>query len=236
MKINLYKTYENLSKAKDKSSFFTTLQKAASNLGFEYCAYGVRPIYPMYSHKPQVINNYPDDWNAAYLTNNYFEVDPTVQHGLRSTQALFWENDVFKSAPYFWEEAKSFGINYGISQSQIDAHGRVGMLTFASSNENYSSKIVLLQTPSLIWLSQLAHTRLAEYLMPHEVIETDYQLTKREKDILRWTAEGKTSNEIAMLMSISDRTVNFHVNNILKKLSVSNKTAATVKALVLNLL
>lgn len=236
MKINLYKTYENLSKAKDKSSFFTTLQKAASNLGFEYCAYGVRPIYPMYSHKLQVINNYPDDWNAVYLTNNYFEVDPTVQHGLRSTQALFWEDDVFKSAPYFWEEAKSFGINYGISQSQIDAHGRIGMLTFASSNENYNSKILLLQTPSLIWLSQLAHTRLSEYLMPYEVIDTDYQLTKREKDILRWTAEGKTSNEIAMLMSISDRTVNFHVNNILKKLSVSNKTAATVKALVLNLL
>ncbi|WP_168189640.1 LuxR family transcriptional regulator [Limnobaculum zhutongyuii] len=236
MKINLYRTYENLSKTKDKESFFKTLQKAASDLGFEYCAYGVRPIYPLSAQQPQVINNYPIGWNQAYQSNNYFEIDPTVQHGLRSTQALFWEDDLYRTSPYFWEEAKAFGINHGISQAQKDSIGRVGMLTFASPDQHYTAKTLLVQAPSLIWLSQIAHNRLAEYLLPQENHEADYQLTKREKDILRWTAEGKTSNEIAILMSISDRTVNFHVNNILKKLSVSNKTAATVKAMVLNLL
>ncbi|AKJ43850.1 hypothetical protein QQ39_10670 [Pragia fontium] len=234
--MNLYKTYENLSKAKDKDAFFNTLEKAVNNLGFEYCAYGVRHTYPISSNKPQVINNYPDDWNSTYSSNSYIEIDPTVQHCAQTTQVLFWQAEVFKNVPYFWEEARSFGIHHGISQSQKDNHGRMGMLTFASANQNHTSKTLLLQAPSLIWLSQLAHNHLAEYLMPLETATLDYQLTKREKDILRWTAEGKTSNEISILMSISDRTVNFHVNNILKKLSVSNKTAATVKAMVLNLL
>ncbi len=236
MKINLYKTYENLSKAKDKGTFFTALQTAVSNLGFEYCAYGVRSIYPISSHETQVINNYPDDWNQTYSANNYLEIDPTVKHGMRSTQVLFWEENVFKEAPYFWEDARSFGIKQGISQSQKDVNGRIGMLTFASDNPEITQKTLLVQAPSLIWLSQLAHTGLAEKLMPLKSSEIDHKLTKREIDILRWTAEGKTSNEISVLMSISDRTVNFHINNVLKKLAVSNKTAATVKAIVLNLL
>ncbi|MDR0806024.1 MAG: LuxR family transcriptional regulator [Enterobacteriaceae bacterium] len=236
MKINLYRTNENLSKAKNIDTFFTTMQKAASDLGFEYCAYGVCPVYSPEPSVPRVINNYPKEWNSTYLTNNYFEIDPTVHHGLRSTQALFWEAKVFKDAPHFWEEAKSFGLRYGLSQSQKDACGRIGMLTFASENQNYTSKMLLRQAPSLIWLSQIAHHRLAEYLLPQECSDIDCQLTKREQDILRWTAEGKTSSEISALMSISDRTVNFHVNNILKKLSVPNKTAATVKAMVLNML
>ncbi|SQI40232.1 Transcriptional activator protein lasR [Leminorella richardii] len=235
MKINLYKTYESLSKSKNKDTFFATLQKAAKNLGFEYCAYGVRSTYPVSSSKTHVINNYPDDWNLKYQLNNYFEIDPTVHHGLRSTQAFIWEESIHQESSFFWEEAKSFGINYGMSQAQKDAQGRIGMLSFASANNNLDDKSLIVHAPSLIWLSQIAHARLSEYLIPQEGTEADFQLTKREKDILRWTAEGKTSNEIAIVMSISDRTVNFHINNIIKKLSVSNKTAAAVKALVLNL-
>lgn len=236
LKINLYKTYENLLKAKDKSAFFAALQTAVQTLGFKYCAYGVRSIYPISSHKTQFINNYSDDWNQTYQDNNYLDVDPTVKHGLRSTQVLFWQDCIFKEAPNFWEEARSFGIKQGISQSQKDEHGRIGMLTFANENPELTQKMLILQAPSLIWLSQLAHTGLAEKMMPLEQNDIEHRLTKREIDILRWTAEGKTSNEISILMSISDRTVNFHVNNILKKLSVSNKTAATVKAMLYNLL
>lgn len=61
-------------------------------------------------------------------------------------------------------------------------------------------------------------------------------LTLREKDILRWCSEGKTSEEIAMLMGLSERTVNFHIGNSIKKLSVANKTVATAKAVYLQLI
>jgi LuxR family transcriptional regulator len=61
-------------------------------------------------------------------------------------------------------------------------------------------------------------------------------LTPREKAILRWCSEGKTAEETAMLMGLSERTVNFHIGNSIKKLSVANKTAATVKAVYLQLI
>ncbi|MFP0009805.1 LuxR C-terminal-related transcriptional regulator, partial [Escherichia sp. AP1800] len=38
------------------------------------------------------------------------------------------------------------------------------------------------------------------------------------------TAEGKTSAEIAMILSISENTVNFHQKNMQKKINAPNKT------------
>ena len=54
--------------------------------------------------------------------------------------------------------------------------------------------------------------------------------------VLRWTADGKTSGEVGEIMNISERTVNFHVNNALEKLGAANKTAGVIKAAMLRLL
>ena len=61
-------------------------------------------------------------------------------------------------------------------------------------------------------------------------------LTPREREVLRWTAAGKTSCEIGIILGISARTVNFHVTSILSKLNAVNKTQAVVKAVLLDLL
>ena len=55
-----------------------------------------------------------------------------------------------------------------------------------------------------------------------------YQLTPREAEIGLWLAEGKTNPEIASITGISPRTVEKHVENILGKLGVENRTAAAV--------
>ncbi len=54
--------------------------------------------------------------------------------------------------------------------------------------------------------------------------------------MLRWTADGKTSAEIAEIMAVSERTVNFHVNSAVSKLGASNKTSAVVRAAMLGLM
>jgi two-component system, LuxR family, response regulator FixJ len=48
-------------------------------------------------------------------------------------------------------------------------------------------------------------------------------LTPREREILFWTVEGKSSMEIAGLLSISHRTVESHRENIFHKLGMRNK-------------
>jgi len=62
------------------------------------------------------------------------------------------------------------------------------------------------------------------------------KLTKREVEILRWTAQGKSSEEIANLLHLSVNTINYHLKKSIAKLDAPNNTAAAVKAAVLGLL
>lgn len=56
-------------------------------------------------------------------------------------------------------------------------------------------------------------------------------LTARELDVLHLLARGMRNKEIARRLSVSERTVNFHLANIYQKLNVSGRTEALSKAL-----
>ena len=55
-------------------------------------------------------------------------------------------------------------------------------------------------------------------------------LSHREIECLTWTAKGKSSWDIAMILEISQNTVNFHMKNAMKKLGTNNRIVAVVKA------
>jgi DNA-binding response OmpR family regulator len=57
-------------------------------------------------------------------------------------------------------------------------------------------------------------------------------LNDREIEALMWAARGKTTEDIATIMSITERTVNFHLNNARDKLGVATRIQAAVKATV----
>ena len=61
-------------------------------------------------------------------------------------------------------------------------------------------------------------------------------LTRREREILRWAADGKTSWEISVVLGISERTVKFHLIQASHKLNAVNRTAAVAKALARGLI
>ncbi len=56
------------------------------------------------------------------------------------------------------------------------------------------------------------------------------ELNDREVETLTWAARGKTSAEIAEILGITKRTVDFHVDNARTKLGTPTRTAAVIKA------
>ena len=56
-------------------------------------------------------------------------------------------------------------------------------------------------------------------------------LTVRETEVLNWIAQGKTNYEIGVILSACTGTICKHVERILRKLSVENRTAAAAIAL-----
>ena len=72
--------------------------------------------------------------------------------------------------------------------------------------------------------ADLATVRLAAQSKPLEA----YGLTHREKEVAHWLSRGKTNLEIAVILGVRVRTVEKHLENILAKLAVENRTTAAL--------
>jgi DNA-binding response OmpR family regulator len=55
-------------------------------------------------------------------------------------------------------------------------------------------------------------------------------LNDREVETLTWAARGKTSTEIAQILGLTKRTVDFHIDNARTKLGAATRTEAVIKA------
>lgn len=79
-------------------------------------------------------------------------------------------------------------------------------------------------------LEAIVRARLAR-VARGEVWSRDIDLSPREIDVLTWSARGKSSEEIAQILELSKRTVDFHMDNARAKLGVATRIQAVVKAI-----
>lgn len=61
-------------------------------------------------------------------------------------------------------------------------------------------------------------------------------LSRRESECLLWTAQGKTTQQIADQLMLSDRTIDEYIANAVRKLRASNRTQACARAIMLSLI
>jgi LuxR family quorum-sensing system transcriptional regulator SolR len=223
--------------AKDVDSLLNEILVVTRWLGFEYVAYGSQRRFPVSRQRLFIINNYSDNWKATYASNQYLNIDPYVAKCLKSSQPLVWDSHLKTCNPGFWEDAAAHGLNegWGLSLLSCDAQG---LVTFARSGEPVSVTELKAKQAELCWLSHITHLSMCrlQQLEDDRAVPVNIELSLREKEILRWTADGKSSAEISMILGISTRTVNFHIDHCLVKLNCQNKIAAVVKAMLLGLL
>ena len=215
---------------------FDQLVEIARRLGFDYCAYGVRPPLPLTRARILMFNNYPSEWQSQYARENYLAVDPSVRHALRSPLPLVWSDELFSAARPFWEQARMHGLRYGWAQPCRDVHGTLGMFTVARSHEELGDAELQEKNFRLAWLTQIAHISMTRVLVRKMTPEANVRLSVRETAVIRSTADGKTTAEISEILGLSVRTVTFHIGNVVRKLNASNKTGAAVRAAVLGLI
>ena len=177
-----------------------------------------------------MINNYPAHWQERYVQQRYVEIDPTVRLAMQSDKPFVWTSRLVASAPEFWEEARAAGLRVGWAQSSIGDASPRGMFTVARSTMPLWQTELVRKERHLRVLATVAHQRLSQLMLPAQPTRCGAKLTAREIEVLQWTADGKTTLEIADLLNLSECTVRFHIRNVITKLNVANKTAAAVCA------
>jgi len=110
------------------------------------------------------------------------------------------------------------------------ALGAAGYILKESDQKEIVSAVRAVASGDTIWSKELLRRVTGALAVPSASTITDVTLTKRESEVLKQLALGLTNKEIAVALSISYETVKEHVQHILRKLSVSDRTQAAVWA------
>lgn len=109
--------------------------------------------------------------------------------------------------------------------------GAVGYLLKDSSPQQLLQAIHDVNKGSLSFSQGITRQLMRELNRPIEALPKKEKLTEREIEILKLSASGRTNQEIAAALVISEWTVRTHISNILSKLELSNRTQAVLYAL-----
>jgi DNA-binding CsgD family transcriptional regulator len=127
----------------------------------------------------------------------------------------------------FWDWMKLLQVRHSLTLPVSSKQG-VAAVTVSSAGRDFTERdrlMLNLLAPHIHQAqrnAELATARLAARTRPL----VDYGLTPRESEIAEWLAQGKTNPEIAIILQARQRTVEKHVEKILLKLGVENRTAA----------
>lgn len=203
----------------------------ANNIGFKFCGISVtspeREILP----KALNINNYPEAWNKQYEENSYCEVDPVVAHCNQSMLPITWNKELFSKTPNLWEALQNQGLRYGWSLAvHLKERGLCSTLSLARPHCPISAIELYEHFGYMYYVTSHLAELFAHALPIRPTKARPPRLSAREVEVLRLSADGKTAYEISIILSLSERTVNYHVQNVILKLNVCNKISAVIAA------
>ena len=154
------------------------------------------------------------------------QLDPRIIRARQSSEPFIWNEALFSEVPELWADLQARGIQHSWSQSTLNEPGGIGMLSLCRSTP-ITEQDLQTRLQHMQWLALLAHKAFSK-LIRARIASNAPSLTERELEVLRWTADGKSAQDIAEILLLSKNTVDFHIRNSINKLDVPNKTAAVV--------
>ncbi|MCH8856480.1 MAG: autoinducer binding domain-containing protein, partial [Proteobacteria bacterium] len=129
-----------------------------------------------------------------------------------------------------WEMQAPYGYRTGIAVKLHLPGNKLFMLGVDREEPLPANGPQLMQMIGGLQLLAAHALTAADRLLSPRISKTDMpRLTKRELDVLSWTSQGKTAWEVSVILGMSEKTVNFHLGNAMRKLSVSSKHQAVLK-------
>lgn len=227
-----------LLEAQDEDKLLDSLNKAATKCGFEKFLVGMQWHGPQGDLRYRALSGYPMSWQQLYLERGYVQIDPTVRHCQAADSTLVWSERIFNGpdGKGMLEEARRYGLGYGISVPIHEMHGVKSMVSLARDKpfESPAEEQELISSGRL--LANCAHFAYRKLLQGDMRKQMEQRLTARETECLRWVAVGKTASEIGSILGLSEGTVITHIRSVMFKLDVKSRPQAVAVAFRLGMI
>lgn len=234
--------------ANSKQELQQTLQDYVESLGFHSFSFIENELS---GHSdPLIVNSIPEAWEEDYRRNDFISVDPCLPVAQRRNTPFTWgmvplpqQQGVRKPRAHrLMEAARDHGFQEGLV---VPFHFRDRMGVFHSSVctlfwtrgvREFLKRLALnraeLHLVLIYWAERTIALAEAEVRARNQdAINGTVHLTDRERDVLSWAANGKTTEETALILGISPDTATGYIKSAMRKLDAVSKTQAVVRAI-----
>lgn len=237
----IQKLHERFAQNSTIDATHRVLANLSADLGMSTFIFAYSYNESLTAPRHHVITN-ADRWMDHYMKANLRSRDPIVKYIVERNTPVRW-NDLPTMPNYCSDEqldvmrqAAEFGMSYGVSIPCRSADC-LGVLSFAGDSPTSLQNCDALMIYGPILSNHLLDcVRGIDQVLLAPGKEAAEKVSPREIDALYWASEGKTAWEIGKIMSISERTVVFHLTNATTKLGASSRQHAISKAILLGIL
>ena len=193
---------------------------------FALCALSGTSYSSVEPHR--IINvSYPVLWLENYISEGFDRIDPILaEHRIRF-DLQYWSDSSKKHGGHkqFVACAEAYGLKEGYSHGLKTEKGNMASLfSFGARSMKRLPRTCHILRRIVPHLHQ-ALLRVVASLETRRRMP-DPGFTPREREVLKWVIDGKTAWEISKILSVSERTVKFHVQNIMRRVQATNRAQA----------
>ena len=233
---------ETATSANDMNELWNVYQVCMAQYGFTRVIYGFTINRTDTSFgDPQdlvVLSNHTEEYMEGFLKSGMFMSAPMLRWARNNIGARSWEllTEMAKTGDLTDEERKVFAFNrahgvlagYTISlpYSSSREKGAVGLATAPGISQHEADQLWAKHGRTILAMTNVAHLKLLN--LPH--LNSRRPLTKRQREVLEWVGDGKTTADIATIMSLTPATVEKHLRLAREVLDVDTTAQAVLKA------
>lgn len=185
-----------------------------------------------------------DDYAQRYFSGGLFARTPAFRWAQENTGACtwLWVKEAFERGELSADEAAAvrqnvaMGVTAGITvsfpETSSRAKGALGMIADPGVDHAQVELIWAKHRQEILAVANMMHLKIVN--MPGA--NRRRRLTQRQREALEWVADGKTTQDVALLMQVSPAMVEKHLRLGREALEVETTAQAVAKAALLNMI
>ena len=229
--VGLFSAISRIDTASSADEILREFRIAIERYGLRYFLITGLPVPHDADWRREILGDgWPPEWYLRYMSEDHFSHDPCVAQCRHSPKPFLWHElppaKLFARAKLVMDEATDFGMSHGLCVPIHVPLAGPGVVSAAGDRIEIAPNVM----PFIETLCVHTFRRLSGLEKSGQGAEVA-PLTARERELLEWSAEGKSNEDIACILGVTRNTVESHQRNIRGKLDAANVSHAIVKAL-----
>jgi LuxR family quorum sensing-dependent transcriptional regulator len=221
---------EQFNRAENPTTLSNQLVRAVSSFGYQFlCCLSTPGIQKRAFDERVLLNVWPKGWFEQYRKSNFYAHDPVAASLRARTEAFRWADVAIPPDDRLAKSVMAISLSdYRLRHGFcVPIHGLSGYqagISFAGFDVDDATEAdAAVQLIGIYAFNRLATIKSTR--KEHGI------LTEREREVLCWTAAGKTAWDTGGILNIAEDTVNKHIASAMRKLNVYSRAQAVAESI-----